>query len=100
AEPGRHDIEVVIDPENSIIERHDQFTDGGASDNNVARTVIEVEGGHILKDLVSENPVLGTVLIMLLSVLALCGVALIMRGKRTLPSQHRKRGMRSYVPHI
>ncbi|MBN1389590.1 MAG: hypothetical protein JXA22_03000 [Candidatus Thermoplasmatota archaeon] len=100
ASSGHHVIEMVIDSDNIIIESHDQFVNGGEADNNVARTVVDVKGSFILKELVNRNPVVSTLLIIMMSVLALCGVAFLMRGKRTVPSQYRKRGMPSPIPHF
>jgi hypothetical protein len=82
AEPGRHEIQVVIDPENNVIESRDQFSHGGEGDNNRMSTVVDVEGSFIIKELVNDHPVVSTLLILLLSIAILLGIAYLIQGRK------------------
>jgi len=82
AETGSHDIEIVIDPENTVIESHDQFAMGGEGDNNKVRTTIEVDGSFIIKQLVNDHPMVSTLLIMLLGIIALLGGAFLLKRRK------------------
>jgi hypothetical protein len=82
AEAGSHDIEIIIDPDNTVIESHDQFTMGGEGDNNRLRTTIEVDGSFIIKQLVNDHPLVSTLLIMLLGIVALLGGAFLLKRRK------------------
>jgi hypothetical protein len=82
AEAGTHDVEIIIDPDNTVIESHDQFTMGGDGDNNRARTSIEVDGSFIIKQLVNDHPIVSTLLIMLLGIIALLGGAFLLKRRK------------------
>jgi hypothetical protein len=82
AEPGKHKIQVVIDPMNTVIESHDQFTSEDEGDNNQISTVVDVEGSFIIKELMNDHPIVSTLLILLLSIPILLGIAYIIQGRK------------------
>jgi len=84
AESGEHEVKVVIDPENTVIESRDQFQHGGQGDNNVIKRTINVEGGNLVVEVVNEYPVVSTLLIMLLLVVILVGVAIYLKSKKVI----------------
>jgi hypothetical protein len=75
AESGTHDIEMIIDPENTIVESHDQFTNYGEGDNNRIGTKVDVEGVFIVKEFINRYPIVSSLLILLLSIIVLAGIA-------------------------
>ena len=82
AEPGKHELQVVIDPENTIIESHDQFTNDGEGNNNIVREIVDVEGSFILKELINDNPIVSTMLILLLAMIILLSISMFVKRKR------------------
>ncbi|MFO8052208.1 MAG: CARDB domain-containing protein [Thermoplasmatota archaeon] len=84
AEAGEHEVRVEIDPENTIIESHDQFTRGGEGDNNYVKTTVDVEGSFVVKELVNDYPIVSTMLIILLAIVVLVGVALLLKGGKKI----------------
>lgn len=84
AEAGEHEVRVVIDPDNTIIESHDQFTRGGEGDNNYVKTTVDVEGSFVVKELVNDYPIVSTMLIILLAIVVLIGVALLLKGGKKI----------------
>ncbi|MGA1866486.1 MAG: CARDB domain-containing protein [Thermoplasmatota archaeon] len=84
AEAGEHNIKVVIDPNNNIIESHDQFTRGGEGNNNELKARVDVEGSFVVKELVNDYPVVSTMLIILLAIVILVGAALLLKGSKKI----------------
>jgi uncharacterized membrane protein len=84
AEAGEHDVKVVIDPNNNIIESHDQFTRGGEGNNNELKARVDVEGSFVVKELVNDYPIVSTMLIILLAIVILVGAALLLKGNKKI----------------
>jgi uncharacterized membrane protein len=84
AEAGEHDIKVVIDPNNNVIESHDQFTRGGEGNNNELKARVDVEGSFVVKELVNDYPIFSTLLIILLAIVVLVGAALLLKGSKKI----------------
>ena len=81
---GTHEIKVVLDPENNIIERADQFQQGGSQNNNEIKRVVRVSGSDFIKVAVSNNPIISTLLIILLAIAILVGAALYLKKKNMI----------------
>ena len=79
AEPGEHRIKVVIDPDNNIIE-----VQGGEGDNNVLTKTVKVRGSIFINEIMSSNPALSAVLIILMAVVLLVGTALLIKARRRI----------------
>jgi uncharacterized repeat protein (TIGR01451 family) len=84
AEAGEHDVKVVIDPNNNVIESHDQFTRGGEGNNNELKARVNVEGSFVIKELVNDYPIVSTMLIILLAIVILVGAALLLKGNKKI----------------
>jgi hypothetical protein len=80
AEAGEHEVKVVIDPDNTVIERLDQFNRGGEGNNNEIKAKVDVEGSFVIKELVNDYPIVSTLLIILLAIVVLVGAALLLKG--------------------
>ncbi|MDG6225435.1 MAG: CARDB domain-containing protein, partial [Candidatus Thermoplasmatota archaeon] len=81
---GSHEIKVVLDPENNIIERADQFQHGGSQNNNEIKRTVSVRGSDFIKVAVSNNPIISTLLIILLAIAILVGAALYLKKKNMI----------------
>jgi len=84
AEAGEHDVKVVIDPDNTVIERLDQFNRGGEGNNNEITAKVNVEGSFLVKELVNDYPIVSTLLIILLAIVVLVGAALLMKNSKKI----------------
>jgi hypothetical protein len=84
AEAGEHDVLVTIDPDNTIIESHDDVTRGGEGNNNFIKTTVDVEGSFVVKELVNNYPIVSTMLIILLAIVVLVGAALLLKGGKKI----------------
>jgi len=84
AEHGDHRIEVVIDPEDYIIE-----PSSGEGERNVIGRTVKIEGSFIMKELIDDNPLVSALLIILLGVIIAVGAVMLMRkreeGRPLLP---------------
>jgi uncharacterized repeat protein (TIGR01451 family) len=84
AEAGEHDIKVIIDPNNNVIESHDETTRGGEGNNNELKARVNVEGSFVVKELVNDYPIFSTLLIILLAIVVLVGAALLLKGSKKI----------------
>ena len=75
---------VTIDPDNTIIESHDDVTRGGEGNNNFIKTTVDVEGSFVVKELVNDYPIVSTMLIILLAIVVLVGAALLLKGGKKI----------------
>jgi hypothetical protein len=81
AVPGTHEIRVVLDPDDTVKESADQYVHQGSQNNNEVSRRIDVGGNGLMKLLLSENPVISTLLIILLGIAILVGAALYLKRK-------------------
>jgi hypothetical protein len=84
AEAGEHEIKVVLDPENTIIESQDQYIHGGSQNNNELKRTIDVSGNNFVRSTLSDNPIISTLLIILLAIAILVGAALYLKYKKMI----------------
>jgi subtilase family serine protease len=84
AEAGEHEITLVIDPDNTVIESADQFIHQGANNNNEISVKVDVSGRNIVKEAASEYPIISTLLIILLAIIALVAAALVLKKKEMI----------------
>jgi uncharacterized membrane protein len=84
AEAGSHEIVVELDPENTIIESKDQVAFNGAQNNNEVKKTVDVSGTDIFKAAVSDNPIISTLLIILIAIAILVGAALYLKYKKMI----------------
>jgi uncharacterized membrane protein len=79
AEAGDHKVEVVLDPENTVVE-----APGGEGDSNSVTRTVKVQGSFVVKELVNNNPIISTMLIILLAIVALVGAALLLKTSKRI----------------
>ena len=84
AEAGEHDIKIVIDPDNTVIESRDETAHGGSGNNNEIDKTVDVAGGNMVVAVVNDYPVVSTLLIMLLLVVILVGVAILLKSRKMI----------------
>jgi hypothetical protein len=81
---GTHEIKVVLDPEDTVKESADQYIHQGSQNNNEVRKTIDVSGNDIIKAALSDNPIISTLLIILLAIAILVGAALYLKYKKMI----------------
>ncbi len=79
AEAGDHKVEVILDPENTVVE-----APGGEGDSNSVSRTVKVQGSFVVKELVNNNPIISTMLIILLAIVALVGAALLLKTTKRI----------------
>ncbi len=79
AEAGEHKVQVILDPENTIVE-----APGGEKEANSVSRTIKIQGNFIVKDLVNNNPIISTMLIILLAIVILVGAALLLKSTKKI----------------
>jgi archaellum component FlaG (FlaF/FlaG flagellin family) len=79
AEAGEHKVKVVLDPDNTVVE-----APGGEGDSNVVSRTVKVQGNFVVKELVNENPIISTMLIILLAIVILVGAALLLKTSKKI----------------
>jgi hypothetical protein len=79
AETGEHKVEIVLDPENTVVE-----APGGEGDSNSVTRTVKVQGSFVVKELVNDNPIISTMLIILLAIVALVGAALLLKTSKRI----------------
>ncbi len=84
AEAGEHEVKIVIDPDNTVIESRDETAHGGSGNNNEIKRTVDVAGGNLIVAVVNDYPVVSTLLIMLLLVVILVGVAILLKSKKMI----------------
>jgi uncharacterized membrane protein len=84
ATAGKHEIKVVLDPEDTVKESADQYIHQGSQNNNEVRKTITIGGNDLVKVLLSDNPIISTLFIILLAIAILAGVALYLKSKRLI----------------
>jgi subtilase family serine protease len=79
AEAGEHQLKVIIDPDNDIIE-----VQGGEGDDNVLTRTVRVRGSSIVNDVIGDDPIVNVVLILIFAMVIIVGIALLMKKRHMI----------------